>query len=149
VALLDGARTGAPASNPLLDAWRLFLRPPAGQPTQVGPGVTQLGGAENGVVLRVTMRRAGVLLLDQIYDKDWTATARDETRGKSGEYAVALRRADDLLTALPLAAGTHTVTLVYAPPSYLYGAILSLLGYLLVLGAQGGCSFFSTLVNLP
>ncbi len=135
VALLDSAHTGPPASNPLLDAWRRFLRPPAGQPTQAGPGVTRLGGVENSVVLRVTMRRAGVLLLDQIYDKDWTATVRDETPDKSGEYAVALRRADDLLTALPLAAGTHTVTLVYAPPSYLYGALLSLLGYALVLGA--------------
>jgi len=135
VALLDGVRTGGSASNPLLDAWRRFLRPPIGQPTQAGPGVTQLGGAENSVVLRVTMRRAGVLLLDQIYDKDWTATVRDETRGKPGAYAVALRRADDLLAALPLAAGTHTVTLVYAPPSYLYGALLALLGYALVLGA--------------
>jgi len=135
VALLDGAHTGTPASNPLLDAWRRFLRPPAGQPAQAGPDVTRLGGAENGMTLRVTMRRTGVLLLDQVYDKDWTATVRDETPGKPGAYAVALRRADGLLTALPLAAGTHTVTLVYAPPSYLYGAILSLLGYLLVLGA--------------
>jgi len=145
VALLDSARTGPPASNPLLDAWRQFLRPPAGQSTQAGPGVTRLGGAENGVTrlggaengvtLRVTMRHAGVLLLDQIYDKDWTATVRDEKPHKPGEYGVALRRADDLLTALPLAAGTHIVTLVYAPPSYLYGALLSLLGYALVLGA--------------
>ena len=135
VALLDGAHTETAVSNPLLDAWRRFLRPPAGQPAQVGPDVTRLGGAENGVTLRVTMRRTGVLLLDQVYDKDWTATVRDETPGKPGAYAVALRRADGLLTALPLAAGTHTVTLVYAPPSYLLGAILSLLGSLLVLGA--------------
>jgi len=135
VALLDSARTGTPTSNPLLDAWRRFLRPSIGHSMVIGSDVTRLGGAENGVVLRVTMRHTGVLLLDQIYDKDWTATVRDETPGKAGEYAVALRRADGLLTALPLAAGTHMVTLVYAPPSYLLGALLSLLGYLLVLGA--------------
>jgi len=139
-ALLDDAPGSAPASNPLLEAWRLGLRPPASRPMVVGPGVVQLGRSENGVALRTTMRRTGVLLLDQVYDKDWTATVEDEaTDGRplrgTQVYTVSLRRADGLLTALPLTTGTHRVTLVYAPPSYPLGALLSLLGYAVVMAA--------------
>jgi len=141
VALLDTAGAGVPAPNPLLDAWRRGLRPPPSRPVAVGPGVAQLARSENAVVLRVTMRRAGALLLDQVYDKDWVATVDDQrtvvhpAAGRTSGYTIAPRRADALLTALPLPAGTHRVTLVYAPPSYLLGALLSVLGYALLLGA--------------
>jgi len=143
VALLDTAGTSVPASNPLLDAWRRGLRPPASRPVSVGPGVTLLARSENGVALRVTMRRPGALLLDQVYDKDWVATVDDEAtvahpaagRTRTDGYTIAPRRADALLTALSLPTGTHRVTLVYAPPSSLLGALLSLLGYALLLGA--------------
>ena len=141
-ALLDQSPAPVPSSNPSLEAWRRALRPARSRPVVVGPGVVRIGQTENSIVLRATMRRAGVLLLDQIYDKDWTAAVEDEAPGgqsaghaSKGGYSVPLRRADGLLTALPLAAGAHQVTLVYAPPSYLLGALLSLLGYALALGA--------------
>ena len=87
----------------------------------LGPSVTLLGASENGLLLRAQMRRDGVLLLDQIYDPGWTA----EVDGR----AAVVRRADGMLTAVPLSRGTHRVSVVYAPPSFLLGAALTLLGY--------------------
>jgi hypothetical protein len=131
--LLDGSSPSASPSastNPLLDAWRRSLRPAASTPGRaLGPHVTARAASENAMRLDVTMQRSGVLLLDQIYDPAWQATVDGR--------AIALRRADYLLTALPLSAGTHTVSLVYAPTSYLLGGLLTLLGYLLWLAAIG------------
>src|SRR5207302_981707 len=68
------------------------LLPPA-DVASAGPGITREEWSENAVVLRGTMRRAGVLLLDQGYDAGWSATVDGRP--------VPLRRADYLLTALP------------------------------------------------
>jgi len=93
---------------------------------RAGPGTTVVAYAENGFRLRVALPRAGLLLLDEPYDPGWTATADGR--------AVPLHRADYLLMALPLGAGKHTVTLAYAPSSYLAGAALTAGGYALVFG---------------
>ena len=132
VVLLDGGPAPAPLNGGVianaLAAWRRTLTPPpSGTATVVGPGVTRRGAAENGIVLRVTMRRVGTLLLDQVYDPGWTAIVDGRPASP--------RRADYVLTALPLSAGVHAVTLVYAPPSFALGAALSLLGYALLLAA--------------
>ena len=132
VALLDGGPVLPSSTNALLDAWRRTLIParsPSSGGTAAGPGVTITGSSENGALLRATMRSPGVLLLDQVYDPGWTAMVDGRP--------VPLRRADYLLTALPLSGGTHSVTLVYAPPSYLTGALLTLLGYVVLIGAAG------------
>jgi hypothetical protein len=130
--LLDGsappAASGAPITA-LLDAWRRSPQPAASTSGRaVGPHVIARAASENALRLDVTMQRSGVLLLDQIYDPSWQATVDGR--------ATALQRADYLLTALPLSAGKHTVSLVYAPSSYLLGGLLTLLGYLLWLAAM-------------
>src|SRR5262249_30137254 len=108
----------------LLDAWRRSLQPAASTPGRaLGPHVIARAASENAIRLDVTMQHSGVLLLDQIYDPSWQATVDGRT--------IAIRRADYLLTALPLSAGKHMVSLVYAPTSYLVGGLLTLLGYLL------------------
>ncbi len=127
--LLDGGGDNAAPSGGLLDSWRELLRSsiPRGTARVVGPGVVRLGQTENGTVLRATLRGAGMLLVDQVYDPGWTAMV-------DGRPAI-VRRADDVLSAVAVPPGTHTVTLVYAPPAYALGAVLTLLGYLLLFAA--------------
>ncbi len=130
--LLDGgatsAATGASVGG-LTDLWSALLRSsiPRGTPGAVGPGVVRLGQTENGTILRATLRGAGMLLVDQVYDPGWKATVDGR--------AATVRRADDVLSAVAVPSGTHTIALVYAPPTYALGAVLTLLGYLLLLAA--------------
>jgi len=127
--LLDGSGNNAATSGGLLDAWRSLLNSsvPRGTPRVAGPGVVLLGQTENGTVLRATLRGAGMLLVDQVYDPGWTATV-------DGRLSI-VRRADDVLSAVAVPAGTHTVALVYAPLTDALGAVLTLLGYLLLFAA--------------
>ncbi len=126
--VLEDKTESAPVAG-LEASWRAWLQGRAGEsltaPVVLSKGVTELGRTENAVTLRVSARRESVLLLDQVYDPGWTA----DVDGRP----VALQRADDVLTALDLPAGTHTVSLVYAPFSFALGGAATLLGYLILL----------------
>lgn len=126
--LLEDKTASAPFTG-LEAPWRAWLQGQAGgaptRPVTLSGGVTETARSENAVTLRVSAHQDSVLLLDQIYDSGWTAAVDGRP--------LALHRADDVLTALDLPRGTHTVSLVYAPLSFALGGTATLLGYLVLL----------------
>ncbi|MCC7451163.1 MAG: YfhO family protein [Anaerolineae bacterium] len=84
------------------------------------------------VTIRTASATPAILSLSLVYYPGWQATI-------DGQPAPLLR-ADTALTAIPVPAGDHTVQLVYRPPSYTVGAIISILT-LLIIGVFGLVTF--------
>ncbi|HST66863.1 MAG TPA: YfhO family protein, partial [Mycobacteriales bacterium] len=84
------------------------------------PGsVDVLADGTDGSTTRVTAAGAGYLVVGDADQAYWTATVDGR--------AVPLVPADHALVAVPVPAGTHTVTLAYRPPGQRLGAGISLL----------------------
>ena len=80
--------------------------------------------------IRTQTRRPAYLVLSEVFYPGWKATI-DGTR-------VELERADYLITALPLPAGSHTVTYRYDPVSFRIGATGTLVSCLCALVILSG-----------
>ncbi len=76
--------------------------------------------------IEVQAQGPGLLVLSEVHDPDWRA----EVDGQ----AVELLRAGEILRGVDLAAGWHSVTLVYRPTGLVAGGALSAAGWLSVIG---------------
>jgi hypothetical protein len=83
--------------------------------------------APEEVRVRVATPRPAVLILLDAFEKGWTATLENGV-------AVPIMRANALVRAVVVPAGTHVVTFRYETPLLRVGAAVSLLGALLCLG---------------
>lgn len=102
----------------LQDLWAHALRPaPVTVPSPVTGDARVLSDSSNAVQVGINAAAPSYLVLDDTYYPGWEATV-DGT-------AVPIRRADYLLRAVPVPAGRHLVTFVYAPLSYLCGLVIS------------------------
>ena len=88
------------------------------------------------VQVRVSAPRAGVLVLADAHDQDWSVTI-------NGEPAVLLR-VNGMFRGVLLSAGEHTVEFIYNPRGITYGAAVSLIS-LGLLVMWGGIALIKTL----
>lgn len=102
-----------PATTVILEqAPRIAMSPPSGGGLAGIAGCKRL--APGRMEIQTQSARDGYLVLSEIFYPGWKATID----GKPVE----LERADGLITALPLPAGTHTVMYEYDPISFKIGA---------------------------
>jgi len=98
------------------------LVPSPGSPAEYS--VQQVAFSPDKVVLNVASDRPGILVMSDLYTPDWHA--RIDNR------QVKLHQANYSYRAVYVPAGKHSVTFLYAPPSYRIGAALTLLGVVLL-----------------
>ena len=80
--------------------------------------------ADDSIKLSVHADSAGLVMLSEIYDPDWSVSV-------DGEHAT-VYRADSVLRAVAVTAGDHTVEFRYEPRSLRIGIIVSTIAALLV-----------------
>jgi hypothetical protein len=101
-----------------------------GAPVAGARGTARIVGERNArVTLRASLSRAGLVVLDDAWAPGWRVTV-------DGRPARPLR-ADVLVRAVAVPAGTHTVEWRYVVPGLREGALLSVVGVLLLLGWGG------------
>jgi len=101
------------------DAWPANGRDQAGAPGAArSDGVAVTGYDLNNVEVTVRSAAPGVLVIGDAYAPGWHATVD----GQSAPVA----RADAILRAVPIPAGTHVVSLTYLPTPFLIGGIVSI-----------------------
>ena len=109
---------------PPTDAWAPSAAPPVrevgvGTPPPPAQSTAQILQYTNErIVVRVNAERPGFLVLSDLYHPGWRA------RVDTAEAPVL--RGDYLFRAVPVAAGEHTVELVYDPDSVRWGRVISL-----------------------
>lgn len=121
-----------PAETVILEAGKSLSQPPGSYDVQ------WLAYGNNEARFQVTTDRDGYFLLSDIYYPDWEATV-------NGEPAPIIV-ADYAFRAVFLDAGTHTVSMRFAPRSWHWGATLSLLtlaGVVLLLALSGRRKFIA------
>ncbi len=92
------------------------------------PGTVQLVRSDtDSMTVAVNATRPSLLLVTDCYSRYWRAVAQPGSIQKN--YTV--MPADYTLMGIPLGAGNHMIRLEYAPPGYLVGRWVSLLGLLL------------------
>lgn len=97
--------------------------PPSNSPAEVSRT------SPNELTAHVTANANGYLIFSEIYVPGWRALVDgQETQ---------IVRANNLFRAVPVTAGAHRVTLVYAPLSFKIGAILSGITFLVIVAAFG------------
>jgi hypothetical protein len=89
----------------------------AALPTGAADQVSITANSGDEVHLRATMAAAGLVVVGDTYDSDWTAYVDG--------HKVKLYQADGVIQAVPVPAGSHEVKLVYAPRSLRIGLIVS------------------------
>lgn len=100
--------------------------PPAAAAPAIDSATVGSAG-DDSLVIRASPRRAGYLIVDDLFYPGWSATIDGR--------AAAILPADGMLRAVRLAPGRHTVRLSYQPESVEIGEILTVLG--LLAGAIG------------
>jgi hypothetical protein len=104
---------------------------PAPQPARPGGAPDRLWVLDQStdhVDVEIDLPRAGILLMTDSYSRGWRAIPL----GESTQDAYTLQPANQVLRALPLAAGHHRVRIEYAPLAYragLWTSLLSVAGY--------------------
>lgn len=107
--------------------WGRFLAPATAPLPRLALGQsTVLVDDSNSVQVGVNARQASYLLLDDAYYPGWQVTI-------DGRPAT-IQKADYLLRAVRVSAGTHRLVFTYAPLSYLVGMLISGATVALVLG---------------
>lgn len=91
--------------------------------------VTITGYGPNEIVAQVNASQAGYLVLSEMFVNGWRAFVDGQE--------VPVVRANQLFRAIPLAAGAHQVQMIYDPPSFKIGAIISGITLVFVLGVLG------------
>lgn len=81
------------------------------------------------LVIEAQCTRDAYLVISQIFYPGWRTTVDG--------VPVRLERADYLISALPLSAGSHHVTLRYEPLSFSIGALVTTMAVLLAIGVAG------------
>ena len=76
----------------------------------------------------MSAQRPGLLVLDDAYAPGWEATVDG--------HSVPVSRVDYVLRGVPVPAGTHTVTLHYAPLSWRIGWLVSLVSLVAIVAAM-------------
>jgi Bacterial membrane protein YfhO len=97
--------------------------PQAGAGTRPGPaGSAQLVTYEpEHVVVRATLKRPGMLILDDNYDSGWNATVDG--------HSAPVRQVDYIFRGVVLPPGTHTVQFRYQPATWTIGWIVSVTSF--------------------
>lgn len=90
-----------------------------------GERVTIVDRSPDAITLQAELGAPGLVVLSEIWDPDWTV----EIDGKRAD----LLRANSLLRAVAVPAGTHTITLRYESTTLLASAAISGAGWLAVL----------------
>ncbi len=98
----------------------------AGQPKSDGAVLLEISQIGSQLLIDYNSANPGWLVVRQTWYPGWKATL------ENGEKLEILK-ADFLFQGLSLPAGTHTVKLVYAPDSFLIGAIISISTALIIL----------------
>jgi hypothetical protein len=83
--------------------------------------VRVLGSTTDTLELQVELGRAAILLVTDAYDPGWRVVPVGPA--PQGRYEVL--RADGVLRAVPLAAGTHRLRMEYAPAGFRLGRVIS------------------------
>lgn len=126
--LLLDARTSKPPFGLgfVQDSWADRLRPPAVPiPGNLQPGAARVvADTSNSVQVVFRAGAPSYLVLNDAYYPGWQAWLD----GK----AVPIRRADYLMRAIQVPAGTHRLVFTYAPVSYLAGLVISVLSALAI-----------------
>jgi uncharacterized membrane protein YfhO len=81
----------------------------------------------NEIVAQVNATQDGYLILSEMYAPGWHAYIDGQV--------VSILRANQLLRAVPIVAGTHQFRMIYDPLTFKLGAIISGVTLLLTLGA--------------
>ncbi|GMA49589.1 hypothetical protein GCM10025857_09460 [Alicyclobacillus contaminans] len=105
--------------DPIVPAW---LAPSVDTPlTRLPTSVQQVHWEPNASTWRVSAKTGGCFVLSQMFDPNWTA--------RVDGHRVALQRVGppngQVLTGVPLTAGTHTVSFSYHPAAFELGALVS------------------------
>jgi hypothetical protein len=119
--ILDPRGSTAPLGLGFLQAaWARLLRPaPVSLPSFLPAGTARvLADDGNSVQVVVRARVASYLVLDDAYYPGWQAWIDGRP--------VAISRADYVLRAMRVPAGTHLLTFTYAPLSYLAGMVITI-----------------------
>ena len=121
--------------DPALDVHRTALvvstDGPAPTTTPIGPASTATATLQSygptEIVYNVTTDAPRLLVLSEVYyPEGWTATV--------GQTEAPIHRVDHLLRGVPVPAGTHTVTLRYAPAAQATGLTIARVSSVLVYG---------------
>ena len=141
------AQTFSPARHPGLTATQLVAEPDVDlhrmtliendpeTPTEPAPGPPVVAASSfaelspNHVLVRATVDQPSYLVLDDFYQRGWSA----RVDGQPARVFIA----NALFRAVPLGPGAHTVDFRFEPQSILAGAALSLLALLVALLAMG------------
>jgi len=113
------------------DVSRTALMLPEDNPGALAQGPPESGAVEMRTVtdghfeLASTAPRAGIVVVAELHHPGWRAFV-------DGQPA-ALLRVDHAIMGVRVPAGPHTVTLTFAPPSFMLGAGISLLAVLVTL----------------
>jgi hypothetical protein len=128
--LLDPKTSEPPLGLGFLQtAWADWLRPTAAPiPGNLQPGQARVtSDTSNSVQVAFNAAAPSYLVLNDAYYPGWQAWLD----GKP----VSIRRADYLMRAIQVPAGTHRLVFTYAPVSYLAGLVISVLSALIIAAA--------------
>ncbi|HEX2914519.1 MAG TPA: YfhO family protein [Chloroflexia bacterium] len=113
-----------PAEELYLESGRTLNGPAGAQP---GEAVTLVSQSLNSLQIEANLASDGYIVINQAYYPGWKA----RVDGQSASY----ERADYAFGAVYLPAGKHSLSLEFAPASIAIGGIVSLLTWVLALGA--------------
>jgi hypothetical protein len=115
------------------------LPPEAAQPLPPGaaPAVAITRYTPNEIVLTVTRRRPGWLVLADAYFPGWRAFARPQSTPDADETELTIHRANGTFRAVQMQPGTWEVRFKYAPRSVQVGLYVSFLSGMLLLFILG------------
>jgi len=74
----------------------------------------------------------GLLVLSEAYDPNWVATLTTDGEN-TAPTPVEILRTNRVVRGILLPAGSHTIQMLYAPPSFFRGAVVSILFWLVVI----------------
>ncbi len=130
----------AAMAQPTFDPRRLVLLESRPDPFPVpsgDPGSVRVvdSSTSDALEIEADVRSPALLLVTDLYTRDWRATAL----AGSAQASYQLLPANYILRAVPLAAGHHHLRIEYDPPSFRWGLGVSTLAALAWLAGAGWC----------
>jgi hypothetical protein len=118
-----------PASHPAIESggFKFQLPPPA--PLEVSEHIEITSYHTNRVELSVKTTQRRMVVLNELYDKDWRARVNDAT--------AAIFPVNYLFRSVVVPAGHSTIVFEYRPPSFMLGIAISGFALLMIMGYAG------------